>query len=376
VIATSTREGPIPVIADSVPVTPGVSGISRTCWEGHHNLGGDGCMAQAALGKFVANVGDELFVGREPVCEMLDAFIASVSYGGAAGVVTGEAGIGKTALLHHLARRSEIPIRWLRGMEAEAVLPFAAAADLLTPLRPYFPAVPPSQRRAVEVALALADGDPPGTLAICAGALGVLTAAGDDSPLLIFVDDLQWIDAESRQLLLFAARRLVTERVGMLFTLRESASDDPVVHGLPALDLQGLTLAECEELARRRNLPARPQELHELVRATGGNPLAMIETLTRRNAFPPDPRASAEVTVGRQVQQVWQKVLQALPERSRNALYTLAIARPLGLPPLTDLLETLGLSLQDLVLAEQLGLVTVQQDKIELRHPLLRQVLI
>jgi DNA-binding CsgD family transcriptional regulator len=261
-------------------------------------------------------------------------------------------------------------------MEAEAVLPFAAAADLLTPLRPYFPAVPSSQRRAMEVALALADGDPPGTLAICAGAVGVLAAAGDDSPLLIFVDDLQWIDAESRQLLLFAARRLVTERVGILFTLRESASDDPVVHDLPVLDLQGLTLAECEELARRRNLPARPQELHELVRATGGNPLAMIETLTRRNAFPPDPRASAEVTVGRQVQQVWQKVLQALPERARNALYTLAIARPLGLPPLTDLLETLGLSLQDLVPAEQLGLVTVQRDKIELRHPLLRQVLI
>ena len=331
-------------------------------------------MTQAALESFAGNVGNDLFVGREPTCQLLDAFVASVSCGGAAGVITGEAGIGKTALLHRLARRSEASVQWLRGMEAEAVLPFAAAADLLTPLRPYFPAVPPPQRRAMEVALALADGAAPNTLAICAGALGVLAAAGDESPLLVFVDDLQWIDAESRQLLLFAARRLVTERVGLLFALREGASEDFVVHDLPVLRLQGLTVAECEELARQKDLDTRPQELYELVRATGGNPLAVIETLARRNAFPAAPETG--VKVGRQVQRVWQKVLLALPERTRNALYILAIARPSGLPALPDLLETMGLSLQDLVAAERLDLVTVDRDQVELRHPLLRQVLI
>jgi DNA-binding CsgD family transcriptional regulator len=333
-------------------------------------------MTQAALGNFVGNAGNDLFVGRETACQLLNAFVASVTGGGAAGVITGEAGIGKTALLHRLARRSEVPVRWLRGLEAEAVLPFAAAADLLTPLRPYFPAVPYSQRRAMEVALALADGPPPNTLAICAGALGVLAAAGDDSPLLIFVDDLQWIDPESRQLLLFVARRLVTERVGILFSLREGASEDSIVHDLPVLRLQGLTLAECEELARHRNLHTRPQELHELVRATGGNPLAVIETLARRNSFPIAPKAGAGVAVGRQVQRVWQKVLREMPERTRNALYILAIGRPAGLPALPDLLATLGLSLQDLVPAERLDLVTVDRDQVELRHPLLRQVLI
>src|SRR5205807_369024 len=131
-------------------------------------------MTQLVLGSFAGSARNDLFVGREPACQLLDAFVASVSSGGAAGVVAGEAGIGKTALLHRLARRSEAPVRWLKGMEAEAVLPFAAAADLLTPLRPYFPAVLPSQRRALEVALALADGAPPSALAICAGALGVL----------------------------------------------------------------------------------------------------------------------------------------------------------------------------------------------------------
>ena len=327
-------------------------------------------------GSFVSNAGNDLFVGRESACQLLDAFVASVSSGGAAGIVTGEAGIGKTALLHRLARRSEAPVRWLRGIEAEAVLPFAASADLLTPLRPYFSAVPPSQQRALEVALALADGAPPGALAICAGALGVLTAAGDETPLLVFVDDFQWIDAESRQLLLFVAHRLTTERVGILFALREGASEESVAHNLPVLRLNGLTLAECEELARRRNLPTRPQELHELVRATDGNPLAVIETLARRNALPSVPEAGVGVAVGRQVQLVWQKVLRAMPERTRSALYILAIARPTGLPALPDLLESLGLSLHDLMPAEQLDLVTVDRDQVELRHPLLRQVLI
>jgi AAA ATPase domain len=186
--------------------------IRRNMLEEATTLGGDGWMTQLMLGSFVSYAGNDLFVGREPACQLLDAFVASVSSGGAAGIVTGEAGIGKTALLHRLTRRSEAPVRWLRGIEAEAVLPFAASADLLTPLRPYFSAVPPSQQRALEVALALADGAPPGALAICAGALGVLAAAGDETPLLVFVDDFQWIDAESRQLLLFVAHRLTTER--------------------------------------------------------------------------------------------------------------------------------------------------------------------
>jgi DNA-binding CsgD family transcriptional regulator len=330
-------------------------------------------MTQLVLGN---SAGNDIFVGRESACKLLDAFVASVSSGGAAGVLTGEPGIGKTALLHRLARYSKVPVRWLRGREAEAVLPFAVAADLLTPLREYFPVVPPSQRRALEVALALADGPPPSTLAVCAGALGVLAAKGDDGPLLIIVDDLQWIDAESRQLLLFAARRLTTERAGILFALREDASEESVIHDLPVLRLNGLTLAECEELAQRRNLHARPQELHELVGVTGGNPLAVIETLARRNGLPSTSDATAGVAVGGQVQRVWHKVLRGMPERTRHALYILAIARPHGLPALPDLLQALGLSLEDLTPAEQLDLITLVHDQVELRHPLLGQVLI
>ena len=78
-------------------------------------LGGDGWMTELAVGNLrgnAGNIGDDLFVGRESVCRLLDAFVASVRSGGAAGVLTGEAGIGKTALLHRLTQRSELPVRW------------------------------------------------------------------------------------------------------------------------------------------------------------------------------------------------------------------------------------------------------------------------
>jgi DNA-binding CsgD family transcriptional regulator len=165
----------------------------------------------------------------------------------------------------------------------------------------------------------------PSTLAICAGALGVLAAAGDDSPLLIFVDDFQWIDAESRQLLLFAARRLTTERVGILLALREGDSAQPVVHDLPVLHLNGLTSTECEELARRRSLRVRPAELRELVQATGGNPLVLMETLARRNGISLDreqpglryPRYVAVTAAGRDEDAAAAALAAAAAEKAR-----------------------------------------------------------
>src|SRR5689334_6349055 len=125
----------------------------------------------------------ELFVGREFACRLLDSLVSAAPQGGGAGVVVGEPGIGKTALLHRIAPRSGARVAWVKGMESEQAVPFAAAADLLTPFRRHFRAIPGSQRRALERALALAEGPPPPPLAICAGALGVLSVTGDERPL-------------------------------------------------------------------------------------------------------------------------------------------------------------------------------------------------
>lgn len=316
--------------------------------------------------------GTETFIGRESVCDLLDDLASSVTGGGAAVVIYGEAGVGKTALLRRVTQRTSARQRWIGGSEAEAVLPFACAADLLTPLRHDFVAVPPAQRRALEVAFALEDGPPPSMLAICAGALGVLAAAGDADPLVIFVDDLQWMDPESRQLLMFVARRLVTERVVIVFALRSEVGKDLLANGLPALRLEGLTPAECQILARTRYPPLRDGELDYLISATGGNPHALLESLA---GWGPTTHPD-DVTIGLDVRKAWQQLLTPLPADTRHALFALAAGDAPGLPSPPVVLEALGLSLSDLEPAERLGLLRVSSDRLTLRYPLLRQVLV
>src|SRR5229473_4990245 len=149
-------------------------------------------------------------VGRAAEQQALTALMDSADSAGGAAMLVGEAGMGKTAMLTFLAARAAVRpgtrVIWLRGEESEAVLAFAAAADLLLPLREHFARLPGGQRRALEACLALSGGEPCGPLAACAGALSVLAAAAEQQPLIVLVDDFQWIDLESQKILLFIAR--------------------------------------------------------------------------------------------------------------------------------------------------------------------------
>ena len=129
---------------------------------------------------------------------------------------------------------------WLRGEESEAVLPFAAAADLLLPLREHFAAFLKSRRRALEACLALSGARNLRPLAICAGAFGVLAAAAERNPLVIMVDDFQWIDSESQKILLFIARRVSAEHVVMIIAVRDEPGIPVAAGSLPVIRLTGL----------------------------------------------------------------------------------------------------------------------------------------
>lgn len=321
----------------------------------------------------------EIFVGRDSTVRLLSAFVASAAHGGSAGVVLGDAGIGKTALLRQVSRTAPGQVRWLTGLEAEAVLPFAVAADLLVPFHERFDTLPAHQRHALEVALARSEGPPPPMLAVCAGALGVLSAAGEGAePLVVVVDDLQWVDAESRQVLLYVARRLSAERVVMLLALRPDPGPDQPVHGLPVITLEGLSVAECTLLARRHGLEAAIGDIDEVVRSTGGNPHAVLETLAvrcaRRERGPDDEHA--DVVVGRSVARAWRQVLRGFPSRTQRALFAVAVGGSAEPPSIPTTLMALDLDVADLAPAEELELVQVDRGRIEIRHPVLRQVVI
>ncbi|MDQ1026387.1 DNA-binding CsgD family transcriptional regulator [Streptomyces umbrinus] len=322
----------------------------------------------------------QVMVGRERERLLLDGLLIAVAERGAALVLRGEPGMGKTALLNYASvgasARGARVVR-LCGVESESVLPFAALADLMTPFRVGLADLPEAQRSALDVCLALAAGPPPNSLAVCAGTLNVLAAAADATPLVVLVDDLQWVDASSRQVLLFVARRLSSERVAMVLAVRSDAPE-PTASGLPGVDLAGLPADVCAELLAGRGVAPSPQVLADLVRATGGNPLALLETAAGLSAgqlsgMRPMPEL---LPMGQQLHRAWTARLDMLPERTRRALALLAAGRSAAPDVLARAFASVGLSPADVDPAHAAGLVTVTGKALDLRHPLLRLVVL
>src|SRR4051812_7498569 len=151
-----------------------------------------------------------MLLGREAELAEVDRLATDVLAGrGRALVVLGEAGIGKTALLDALAERcgSGGLVLRARGVETEAELAFSGLSDLLRPVLDARTQLPRTQAAALEGALALGPPRPGERLALCLATLGLLRAAAGERPLAVIVDDLQWLDASSRDCIAFAARR-------------------------------------------------------------------------------------------------------------------------------------------------------------------------
>jgi DNA-binding CsgD family transcriptional regulator len=315
-------------------------------------------------------------VGRNQECCRLAQLVDSLPISGAAAVILGEAGMGKTSQLGFAAdyaKHHKVAVHVVRGIESEATLPFAAITDLLQPLWDYFASLPMFQREALEVCLALSAGSPHGPLAACAGTLRVLAAAADERPLLILVDDLQWVDPASAQILLFVARRLASEQLGMVFTVRAEPDASPPDTGLPTWSLTGLSAAECGQLADLLGVSVTPQALASLIESTGGNPLAIVERLRVANAR---DWVSDSSDLHHSLDRTWGRLFDRLPDETQTAVFVVAADHDAGGTHTAEALKSLGLSLSSLAPAERLGLVAALRDGIRLRHPLLRSVVI
>lgn len=318
------------------------------------------------------------FVGREQECRLLDELVRRAHSRGGVAVVCGQAGVGKTALLHRVAEVATARALWARGVESELVLPFAGILDLLLPLRSWFDHLPDVQREALEVSLALRSGTICSPLAVCVATLGVLSAAAGDQPLLVLVDDFQWIDVASQQVLLFVARRLSTERVVMVLGFREQPDRWYPLADLPTVRLEGLTIRECRELAVSLQTTVVPTVLIQLVERTGGNPLALIEAIRSLPSEYLEGRGAKlpERLLGPTLVRVWWEVVDELPEPTRVALFVVAASRSNNPADLEPVLVDLGMTLVDLDPAERVRLLRTSPETIVLRHPLLRSVIL
>ncbi|WP_214369825.1 helix-turn-helix transcriptional regulator [Pseudonocardia sp. H11422] len=320
------------------------------------------------------------FVGREIQRRLLRQLLHTEHPDGrAVALVAGAVGVGKTALLEHVATTTPGRTLWVRGVKTEAALPFAVVAELLCPLRPFFDRVPEAQRAALEVCVALRAGAAATvSLHACVGTLTVLTAAGAQQRLLVLVDDLHWVDPESRQILLFVARRLRSERVAMLLAVRDHPGVEASLVDLATLRLEGLTVEEGRALVSNLGTDVSAAVLEELVEQTGGNPLAITETV--RSTSPAVLQGSgvdfAGPSIGPSLQRVWSAALDLLPEPTRTALCVVAASRSSRPSDLEPALTALGLGLADLDPAERIGAIETSDADVRLRPTLLRPILL
>ena len=294
---------------------------------------------------------------------------------GGALLLKGDPGIGKTALLTASTSRLE-GVRVLRvdGFEAESTIPFAALQRLMTPLRVHLDALAERQRQALRTAGGVAEGPPPDRFLVGLGVLGLLAAAGLERPVVCVVDDAQWLDSESLDTLAFVARRLQAEPAALLFALRDEPGLDVRMAGVATLTLSGLdTDSALELLMSSLPEPIDPLAAAQIIRATGGNPLALTdlaqELSTRQlteTSLADDP-----VPIGRHLEAHYLRRVRLVDEDLQLWLL-LAAADSTGNRELIEAAaERLGLSRSTGEAAEVQGLVEIA-GHVTFRHLLVR----
>jgi DNA-binding CsgD family transcriptional regulator len=279
----------------------------------------------------------ELF-GREDEARSTEAFLAQAAVAPRLLVLEGEPGIGKTALWQAAVERARgcgIRVLEHRAVEAEATLAFAGVADLLTEVvDEILPKLGALRRRAIEAALLL-DGSEPGVTTeprgIGLAVLDSLKVLSAEAPLLLAVDDFQWLDTASARTLLFAIRRLSKEPVGTLLTARPRARE--LERGLASGAAERLVVGPLDAGALFGLLKAqlglglsRPQ-LTQLSEATGGNPLYALQIVREPSLWPPPP--GQPLRIPGNLREVVGARLDELSSTSRQiALLASAVARP------------------------------------------------
>jgi hypothetical protein len=314
-------------------------------------------------------------LGRRQECEALDGLVAGLRAGQSQVlVVRGEAGIGKTALLDYLqAQASEYRVARAAGVESEMELAFAGLHQLCAPMLGGAESLPGPQRDALATAFGLGAGETPDRFLVGLAVLGLLSEVAGERPLVCLVDDVQWLDRASAQVLGFVARRLLAEPVAVVFAVREP-SDERDLAGLPELVVPGLGESDARSLLES----IVPGSLDRLVRdrivaETRGNPLALLELA--RGMTPAEvqfgfARPSA-LPMADRIEQEYVRQLQSLPSETQRLLLVAAV-EPVGdVAVLWRAASELGIGTDAAGPAEAAGLVTLGL-RTRFRHPLVR----
>jgi DNA-binding CsgD family transcriptional regulator len=318
-----------------------------------------------------------LLVGRAFEQAAIDQLLDKVRLGLSGSLLLrGDAGIGKSALLEYAMRSAAAQMRIAKvvGVECEVELEFAGLHQLVRPFVARLPGLPAPQRRALSATFGEVDGPAPDRFLVGLAVLTLLAEAANDEPILCVVDDAQWVDRASAEVLAFVARRCEADRLGLLFAMREPADRLVSLDGLPSLTVQGLDVGDSRQLLASLSMRAMDAGVeYQLAVRAAGNPLALVELsrdLTDEQlagtTWLPDPLPLAADMQTRFVRQI-----AALPPEVRTLLL-LAAAEPSSA---LDLFERVAdiLGIGDAVRDRQSWADLLELDThVTFRHPLIR----
>jgi DNA-binding CsgD family transcriptional regulator len=314
-------------------------------------------------------------LGRHAECEVLDGVLADALAGRSRAVVLrGDPGAGKSALLDYVSERVEgWRVGRAIGVESEMELAFSSLHQLCAGMSDRLDRLPDPQRDALATVFGLSAGPAPDRFLVGLATLTLFADVAEDRPLICLVDDAQWLDEASVQILAFVARRLLAERVALVCAARTGTGDD-IFAGLAALPITGLGDSDARELLRQSvHGPFDAAVGEQIIAESHGNPLALLEL--------PRTWSTADVAGGFGVlsaQPVMSKIEQSYATRlaelpaETQLLVLAAAAEPLGDPILLHrAAEILGLTIDAAVPAVDAGLLELGA-RIEFAHPLVR----
>jgi DNA-binding CsgD family transcriptional regulator len=287
-------------------------------------------------------------------------------------VVRGEPGVGKTALLDYLVEEaSDCLVLRAAGVQSEMELAFAGLHQLLAPTLDHIDRLPAPQRDALQTAFGVSPGLAPDRFFVALAVLSLLSDAAEEQPLLCLVDDEQWLDRASAQLLAFVARRLEAESVGLVFAARATSDE---LSGLPELVLEGLQEDDARALLESvLTGPLDGRVRDQIVNETRGNPLALLEL--PRGLAPAELAGGfglpAAMPLSGRIEESFRRRLDRLPAETRRLLQV-AAADPVGDPALVwRAAERLAIGTEAATPAVEAGLVEFDA-RVRFRHPLVR----
>jgi DNA-binding CsgD family transcriptional regulator len=318
-----------------------------------------------------------LLVGRDAELAQIESIVADAGHGGTVRIA-GDPGVGKSALLRagaELAIARGYTSLSVRATEGESHLAFAALYELLRPILGRIDDLPPGHRSALMSAFGLAEpGDvPPNRFFIALAALELLADVAADTPVLVGVDDLSWLDEASREAIEFISRRITDEHIVMLTTCRLNPAPETTFGSL-LLWLEPLEPSDARELLHRRRPELPPADEGRLLEAAAGNPLAILE-LSKVVDRAGEAALLGPIPLTQRLERSFAVQLDDLEPLIRTALLIAAVQ---GSDRLQETSATLAQltgdcdAKADLYKAARLGMLVIEGDRFRFRHPLVQ----